>query len=213
MFDGILFDLDGTLWDATATICDAWNRVLARHPEIVRGPVTILEVQGCMGLLLEDIGRKLFPMADGPTRARLTREQGEEMRQTLYERGGVLYPGVEDTLAELSRSARLFLVSNCGDGYLGGFYHAHGLARYFTSDLCAGRTGLPKSGNIAKVVRDYGLERPVYVGDTQLDYTSACDAGTPFLYAAYGFGTVDAAVPRAEAFPEIPAALAAMCPP
>lgn len=41
MFDGVLFDLDGTLWDATGAICASWQRVLERHPEIVRPPVTV----------------------------------------------------------------------------------------------------------------------------------------------------------------------------
>lgn len=213
MFDGILFDLDGTLWDATVTVCDSWNHVLSRHPEAARPPITLQEVHGCMGLLLRDIGLKLFPTADEEALARLTEELSADMHQALYTRGGVLYPRVEDTLSALGREARVFLVSNCGDGYIRAFYHAHGLAHCFTADLCAGRTGLPKSANIARVVEDYGLERPVYVGDTQLDYTSARDAGVPFLHAAYGFGTVDAPVPSAAAFADIPAALSALCPP
>ena len=32
MFDGVLFDLDGTLWNATGRICESWNTVLRRHP-------------------------------------------------------------------------------------------------------------------------------------------------------------------------------------
>ena len=50
MFDSIIFDLDGTLWDSTVPICESWNVVLKRHAEIKRPPVTINELGECMGL-------------------------------------------------------------------------------------------------------------------------------------------------------------------
>ena len=212
MFDGLLFDLDGTLWDATPAISLSWNRVLSRHPEVSRAPITVPEVRSTMGMLLPDIARKLFPGQPEEVRAILSAEHNGEMHRLLSAEGGTLYPKLAETLEVLSRAARLFLVSNCGDGYLAAFYAAHGLKPYFTGDLTAGRTGRPKAENIAQVVRDYGLARPVYVGDTALDYQSARQAGVPFLHAAYGFGQVEG-VPAAARFEDIPAALAAMSPP
>jgi len=213
MFDGVLFDLDGTLWNATVRICEGWNRALARHPEITRPPVTVPEVEATMGLLLPDIARKILPDESEETRAMMLKEQEDEEFDLLRTQGGVLYPAVEETLAALSARAKLFVVSNCQDGYIQTFYTAHKLDRYFTGFECAGRTGQPKSYNIALVAREYGLERPVYVGDTLLDCTSAQEAGVPFLHAAYGFGGPIEGVPAVHAFADIPAALAAMCPP
>ena len=213
MFDGVLFDLDGTLWNATARICEGWNVVLRHHPEIVRPLVTEAEVAATMGLMMPDIARKIFPVEDEATRALLLQEHEEAECALLRACGGVLYPAVEETLAALSARAKLFVVSNCQDGYIQTFYAAHKLDRYFTGFECAGRTGQPKSYNIALVARQYGLERPVYVGDTLLDCTSAQEAGVPFLHAAYGFGGPIEGVPAVRAFADIPAALAAMCPP
>ena len=213
MFDGVLFDLDGTLWNATVRICEGWNVVLRRHPEIARPLVTEAEVAATMGLMMPDIARKIFPVEDEATRALLLQEQEEAECALLRTYGGVLYPAVEETLAALSARAKLFVVSNCQDGYIQTFYAAHKLERYFTGFECAGRTGQPKSHNIALVARQYGLERPVYVGDTLLDCTSAQEAGVPFLHAAYGFGGPIEGVPAVHAFADIPAALAAMCPP
>ena len=62
MFDSIIFDLDGTLWDSTVPICESWNVVLKRHAEIKRPPVTINELGECMGLPMYDIAAKLFPL-------------------------------------------------------------------------------------------------------------------------------------------------------
>ena len=212
MFDGVLFDLDGTLWDATGAICASWQRVLERHPEIVRPPVTVEEVRSTMGLLLRDIARKMFPHVPGDLRDQINREHSEEMHRALAVSGGALYPGVEETLARLAGKYRLFLVSNCGDGYLNAFYAAHGLKKYFTGDLCAGRTGRPKKDNIAQVAAEYALKNPVYVGDTQLDCTSAREAGVSFLHAAYGFGTAEVA-PSVAAFAQLPEALERLSPP
>lgn len=213
MFDGVLFDLDGTLWNATVRICESWNRALARHPEIARPPVTVPEVEATMGLLLPDIARRILPGEREETRAMVLKEQEGEEFALLRTQGGVFYPAVEETLAALSARAKLFVVSNCQDGYIQTFYAAHKLERYFTGFECAGRTGRPKSHNIALVARQYGLARPVYVGDTLLDCTSAREAGVPFLHAAYGFGVPIAGVPAVHSFAGIPAALAAMCPP
>ncbi len=209
MFDGILFDLDGTLWDATGAICGSWNRVLALHPEVERAPITVEEVRSCMGLLRDDIGKKLFPGLPDAPRLALQNEQFDDMGHRLERLGGELYPGVEETLALLERSARLFLVSNCGERYIKAFFAAHHLDKYFTAYECAGRTHLPKSGNIALVVKTCGLQRPVYVGDTQLDADSCREAGVPFLHAAYGFGRVEG-YPAAHSFSEIPLRLGEM---
>ncbi|MEG1858294.1 MAG: HAD family hydrolase [Pseudoflavonifractor sp.] len=213
MFDGILFDLDGTLWDATLTICAAWNHTLDNHPQLKRGPVTREEICACMGLLLEDIGSRLVPELSHEDCRAFVADYFAFSEPYLKSHGGILYPQVAETLAALQKIAPLYVVSNCQDGYIQGFFAAHHLGQYFSGFECAGRTGMEKSGNIALVVRENGLKNPVYIGDTQLDYTSARAVGVPFLHAAYGFGTIDAAVPAAGSFGEIPAALGRMCPP
>ena len=37
-YDSIIFDLDGTLWNSSKPICEAWNIILKRHKEITRKP-------------------------------------------------------------------------------------------------------------------------------------------------------------------------------
>lgn len=212
MFDGILFDLDGTLWDATPAIRDAWNQAMADCGGPQRPPVTLEEIRACMGLLRRDICARLFPGESDEIWDALSARQMVHLTERLEAGGSVLFPQVEETLRALSQNAKLFLVSNCGDRYLNAFYGGHGLKKYFFADLCAGRTRRPKADNIAQVVREYGLKAPVYVGDTQLDLDSAAAAGVPFLHAAYGFGVLDG-VPAAATFADIPEALAGMCPP
>ena len=213
MFDGLLFDLDGTLWDSVDAICVSWNRALARLAPEYAGTVTRERLVPCMGMLLEDILARLAPGLDrdrmGPILDRIL----EEENAYVAAHGGILFPGVEETLEALARRYRLFIVSNCQDGYIEAFFHAHGLGRYFTDYEDPGRTGLDKAGNIALVVRRNGLKNPLYIGDTQGDFDAASRAGVPFLHAAYGFGTIDHEVPHVDAFADIPAAVRRLSPP
>lgn len=213
LFDGLLFDLDGTLWDSVDAICLSWNSVLERRNPQLAGLVTRENVTGCMGMLLPDIVKKLVP--DIPK---------EEIRPLLDEllvvendyvatHGGVLYPQVEETLECLSRDYPLFIVSNCQAGYIEAFFQAHGLGRFFKDFENPGRTGKPKGDNIALVVQRNGLKNPLYIGDTQGDYNAATQAGVPFLHAAYGFGHIDHEVPHVDAFADLPAAVERLSPP
>ena len=103
----------------------------------------------------------------------------------------MLYAKVEETLKELSKKYKLFVVSNCQDGYIECFFKAHKLDKYFTDYECPGRTGLSKGENNKLVIERNNLKKPVYVGDTEGDAESARVAGIPFVFAKYGFGSVE----------------------
>ncbi len=206
MFDGILFDLDGTLWDALEGICLSWNRALARFRPDLAGAVTPARLKGCMGMLLPDIAKKLFPQVEPGELAPLLEVCCDMENEYLARNGGVLCPGAAQALPLLAEKYPLFIVSNCQDGYIESFFAAHGLGRYFTDWECPGRTGRPKAENIRAVAARNGLRRPVYVGDTRGDFQAASAAGVPFLHAAYGFGAVEG-VPAIGSLVEPPALL------
>ena len=205
LFDGILFDLDGTLWDSVPEITQSWTQVLTRCGA-GRPLLTVEEMRSCMGLLAEDIAARVLPHLSGTRQAELMEACFAAENGYLETHGAAVYPGVKETLERLSGQCPLFVVSNCQVGYIPAFYRGTGLGKYFTDDECAGHTGLSKSGNIRLVVRRHNLKHPVYVGDTALDCTSARDAGIPFLHAAYGFGTVEG-TPAIHSFSELPEAL------
>lgn len=187
--DGILFDLDGTLWDSTSEILKTWQIVLDRHPN-VRGPITMEELRGLMGLPMNVIASRLFPGLGEEEQMALMRECCQEENDYLRQHGGRLFDGVEETLLELKKRYKLCIVSNCQKGYIEAFLTAHQLWDVFDDYLSFGETGLTKGENNRQVIARNGFENPVYVGDTQGDLQSAIDAGIPFVFCRYGFGQV-----------------------
>lgn len=213
MFDGLLFDLDGTLWDSVDAICISWRRVLERRAPELAGLMTRENVTSCMGMLLPDIVKKVLPDLPPEQVQPVLKELLEEENAYVAVHGGVLYPQVPETLELLARDYPLCIVSNCQAGYIEAFFQAHGLEQYFTDYENPGRTGKAKADNIALVVERNGMKHPLYIGDTQGDYNAASAAGVPFLHAAYGFGSIDREVPFVEQFSAIPAAVRRLSPP
>ena len=191
-YDGILFDLDGTLWDATDAITVSWAQALADAPDVEQPP-TREQLESVMGMTAPDLMATLFPKLSKERHLELFDRCCQVENVYLRQHGGKLYPRMEETLAKLSEKVPLFIVSNCNTEYIPCFLDAHQLHQYFRDWECIGRTGRPKGENIRLVVQRNGLSRPVYLGDTSMDQKAAEEAGVPFLHAAYGFGQVTGA--------------------
>lgn len=198
MIDTIIFDLDGTLWDSTGCACDIWNRVLDKHKDI-DFRMTQNMTEQLMGKTMEQIGEILFPDVSNEVRSNIVNEFGDEEVKYLCENGAILYDGLEETISLLSRNYKLYIVSNCQDGYVPAFLQAHKLGQYFADIEMSGRTGLDKGNNIKLLMERNSIKAAVYVGDTDGDEKAARFAGIPFIYAEYGFGKVvnpDAVITR-----------------
>lgn len=63
-YDSLIFDLDGTLWDATEGIRQSWNHILEHNDKVKRDPISVEELGSCMGLVMYDIAAKLFPAVE-----------------------------------------------------------------------------------------------------------------------------------------------------
>lgn len=187
MRKAIIFDLDGTLWDATGCSVDIWNRVFDKHEEVsIR--MTREISSGLMGKTMPEIGAALFPDMTEEARMNIVDDFGDEEVKYLSEHGAVLYEGVEETLSALEKEHDLYIVSNCQDGYVPAFLHAHKMGHHFKDIEMSGRTGMDKGRNIKLIMERNGIENAVYVGDTEGDENAARYAGIQFIWASYGFG-------------------------
>lgn len=197
-FDGILFDLDGTLWDAAAEIAASWDEAVNEkglsRAEVMAEPyknraLTAADLRTMCGKPMDAIASILF--GDYSGKQALSDFCFVYENEYLKTRPGKVYPGMRETLEQLSERVPLFVVSNCQCGYIEVFLAATGLTGLFRDHVCFGDTRRQKGDNIRLMCEKYGLRAPVYVGDTQGDADAARHAGVPFIHARYGYGVVE----------------------
>ena len=204
-FDALIFDLDGTLWDSSETVAQAWTAALSKLK--LTKTLTRDDLMREMGKPMDVIMADFFPELSEERRLAIMPALCEEETELLAVKGGTLYPDVAETLEKLRERYRLFIVSNCQQGYIESFLTAHSFGSVFEGHLCWGDTGLPKGGTNQELIRRCGLKNPIYIGDTEGDRLSASEAGIPFIHAAYGFGSVTEECPRLGRFSDLPALL------
>jgi phosphoglycolate phosphatase len=195
--DALIFDLDGTLWDAAAPSAEGWNLALAEMG--LKHRVDEAGVRSVSGTPFEQCVRTLLPTLCPPSEAMLAALEGGE-RKMVEAGGGTLYPGVAEGLLRLREVYQLFVVSNCPDWYLEVFLQMTGLRGCFTAWDCHGSSGVPKSEMLRGLCQKHGLQHAVYVGDTQGDRQATEAAGLEFAFVRYGFGHIEAPAPAFDDF-------------
>lgn len=188
--DAIIFDMDGTLWDAVSTYAKAWNEYFNNEgkeqsidPEMLRS---------LMGVEERIVLRKILPHLEEHERLVAYREKVIPLIYHWVERdGGQLYEGVAQGLERLSKRYKLFIVSNCPEKLIHYFMDWSGVHPWITGSMAHGQNFCSKSDNILLVKDKYGLKNPIYVGDTDSDRRHSENVPVPFFYMEYGFGQCD----------------------
>lgn len=201
MKKGLIFDMDGTLWDSTENVAGAWDKVVQEYG--YPRTVTTEDVKSIMGKSMDIIEEILFSKWTGEKRAALMKACCDNENDFLREHGAELYPKLRETLEALKKEYHLYIVSNCQSGYIEAFLDHYKMWDLFEDIECFGNNLLPKGQNIRLIADRNQLTHAAYVGDIQGDYDATMEAGLPFIHAAYGFGKIDAEVARIETFEEL----------
>lgn len=203
MKQGIIFDMDGTLWDSAENVAKSWNLAI-EESGLLEKSLSEEDISGVMGKTMDVIADLLFAELDAEKKKELLEACCARENDYLREHGGILYDKVEETLQKLKqRGCHLYIVSNCQSGYIEAFLDYYGLWELFEDIECYGNNLLQKGENIKLVAERNALDMAVYVGDIQGDYDASRKAGVGFIHAAYGFGTIDAEVPKIHSFAEL----------
>ncbi|MEG0034751.1 MAG: HAD family hydrolase [Bacilli bacterium] len=189
MKQALIFDLDGTLWDALLPITNSWNKAMKKNKKPYS--FNVATIKTFMGLTPEETAVIAFPDVSLLEGMNLFALCLEEEIMDLATIPGTLYNFEREVLEKLSAKYDLFIVSNCDKGYIENYLNAHKMNKYFADHTCIGDTGLPKWKNIIFLKNKYHIDDIIYIGDTEKDKIESNKAGVKFIHATYGFGNVD----------------------
>lgn len=213
-FDGIVFDLDGTLIDSVHDVNANINLVLEG---IGRRPLTTDETKGGIGHGAQALVEKALELTGdaGPAAVidRCTREFLD-----LYVRNPVqltpVFAGVIDVLERLKAEGfSLGVCTNKPEATTDAVLDGLGLSGYFHAVTCGDKVPhrKPDGRHVLLTMEMMGAGTAVMVGDSEADIAAARDAGIPVIAVAYGYrqcaaDDLDSDV-LIECFSDLPAAL------
>ena len=149
--DGIIFDVDGTLWDSVEVVAESWNLAIKENSDLDLNREIL---QGLFGKTMDEIAAGVFPDLDPDSRRKLMDICFDYENRYLETHPGVYYEGVMDTLKELALEYPLFIVSNCQCGYIEVMMKGAGMEPYIKDFLCFGQTQTSKDQTILKLMEN-----------------------------------------------------------
>lgn len=182
----IIFDLDGTLWNTTATTLEAAREISKKYDELKE--ITLSQVQSGMGLSEKENAKNYMPYLEEDKGIYYLRMIDSLNREKIAKEGATIYDGVKDTIKDLSKNYSLGIVTNSWDDYARTFLKLSNLEEYFTDYIGAASYGISKGEAIKRIIEKNGNEKSIYVGDIEKDMIAANEAGATFIHAKYGFG-------------------------
>ena len=177
---GILWDLDGTLLDTLEDLTDGVNFAMDAFGYPRRSRVEVRRFVGNGARML--ISRAAPQGADVDAVLAVFHEYYDVHCQDKT----APYPGIMEALAELGQRFPMAIVSNKPDAAVKQLCR-----RYFPGiHACGERAGIPRKpapDMVLAAMKDMGMERCIYVGDSEVDVETAKNAGVPCLSVLWGF--------------------------
>ena len=202
-YESLIFDIDGTLWDSRVLVAEGYNIQLTAEG-LEHLCVTAEDLKPLFGKVMTEIADVILASVPKEERYDLMERCMATENKYLEENPcRIGYPGVQETIAKLSEKCRLFIVSNSQCGYPELCIEKLGLTPYIQGHLCFGDTGTSKGKTIRTLMEKHNITSCAYVGDTQGDYEATVEAGVPFIWCTYGFGTPDGYAAKVDAFEEL----------
>jgi HAD superfamily hydrolase (TIGR01509 family) len=190
MTDIVIFDLDGTLVDTPRAITAAFTSVFGSM-SLSAPPAA--EIRATIGMPLEQaFGKLLGVAADDDQVADAVRLYQVQFREVIVPgAAGLLFPGVADGLAALSREG--FVLALATSKYAASaqaMLDTAGIAGYFTVVVGADQVSSPKPDpEMARMIMRRlaaAAGQPIVVGDTTHDLLMASSAGLRSVAVSYG---------------------------
>jgi len=202
-YESLIFDIDGTLWDSRALVAEGYN-IQLKAEGLDHLCVNAEQLKALFGKVMTEIADVILETIPVEQRYDLMERCMKTENEYLYQNEcNIGYPKVKETVAELAKKYRLFIVSNSQCGYPELCMEKLGLTPYIQGHLCFGDTGTSKGKTIRTLMERHNIESCAYIGDTQGDYEATVEANVPFIWATYGFGTPEGYAAKVDSFAEL----------
>lgn len=192
--EAMIFDMDGTLFKTETLLLPAYHELFdrLRAENLYEGETPPEELMlSCLGMLLEDIWKKVIPDCSEAVHRRADELLLELELEGLKKYATELYPAVKETLEKLKeRGVRLFVASNGLEHYVKGVAEAHGIAPLFEAVFSAGEFLTPSKVDLVRLLLDrHGVSSAWMVGDRSSDVEAGKKNRLHVIGCAYaGFG-------------------------
>ncbi|RCX17316.1 phosphoglycolate phosphatase-like HAD superfamily hydrolase [Fontibacillus phaseoli] len=192
--EAMIFDMDGTLFKTETLLIPAYHELFdrLREEKLYVGDTPPEELMlSCLGMLLEDIWRKVIPDCSEAVHRRADELLLELELAGLKQYATELYPGVKETLEQLrDRGVRLFVASNGLEHYVKGVAETHLISPLFEAVYSAGEYLTASKVDLVRLLMDnHGISSAWMVGDRSSDVEAGKKNGQTVIGCAYaGFG-------------------------
>ena len=179
---GILFDLDGTLLDTLQDLTDSVTYALAQFD---CPPVTPMDVRRFLGNGAKQLIALSLPKENAPDVDEVLAVYKKYYKDHCQIKTAP-YGGIPEALEALKGKYPIAVVSNKPDIAVKPL-----CAQYFPGIYALGETSdcprKPAPDMLFKAMADIGVEKIVYVGDSEVDVLTASRAGAPCIAVSWGF--------------------------
>jgi phosphoglycolate phosphatase len=193
-FDTILFDVDGTLIDATSDIANGMNYALRalKLPELPKETIVSYIGAGVKYLIRNSIGAGDDAIIEKGTRLYADYYLAHAVDET------VLYPHVTDIL-EYLKGKRKFIFTNRYASFADVALRALGVRDYFEAIIGGDDESCikPSVCSVDRIVKEFDIDksRSLIVGDMDIDVMTGKNSGIKACWVTYGLGKVEEVSP------------------
>lgn len=177
---GVLFDLDGTLLDTLEDLADSVNFALMQHGHPQR---TLEEIRSFVGNGAAVLAKLSTP--EGADYEQVLRTFQSHYKTHCQVKTGP-YAGVMEALAEIRAEYPVAVVSNKPDPAVKALCDD-----YFDGVFALGERAdcprKPAPDMLYKAMEQIGVEKAIYIGDSEVDVVTAKNAGMPCISVLWGF--------------------------
>ena len=190
----LAFDMDGTLFDCSGIVADAFQDGIRRFEKLGRKNITVPEKERIIEVLgqpVDIIFKTLFPGLNGQELLRINDFCTESLIGRIKAGEGFLIDGVYDNLETLFKEGYGMLVASNGRlEYLEAILNSTGIFRFFLKPVVTIEGKIKTKGDIVRYYKEDKVKNNLFImiGDRTSDRTAAAENDIPFIGCNFGHG-------------------------